>query len=69
MSPLQMAAIIVTMCLSAAGIIFATGKLVQKLSSHEQLDNTRFDTQIKMWEEVRDDIKELRNAIGRRTTR
>jgi hypothetical protein len=65
-TPLQVAAIIVSMFLSASGIVFVAGKLVQRLSSHEELDKSRFDTQEKMWEEVRDDIREIRNVMGRK---
>ncbi len=70
MSTLQVVSIIFGMVCTAAATVYAMGKLagslVAKLVAHETLDNVRFETQVKMWEEVRDDIREIRNMAGRR---
>lgn len=62
MTTLQVASIIFGMCFSAATVIFAAGVLVQRLKSHEELDAERFKSLHKICEEIRQDVKELRNV-------
>lgn len=45
--------------ITAAGLIWAGGKLVQKLASHEELDTERHEANQEMLKEMRQDIKLL----------